>query len=205
MTHLTSDKSALRTQFAAIRSQIPPCRRKAMEADILEHLFSLSEWAAAPLICSYASVRGEIDLSPVRKEAISHGKTLALPHTVTDAGEGRMIFRRLPPDPTYPLSRGRFGIPEPDESCPALSPSDFEGALILVPALAFDRAGFRIGYGGGYYDRFLAELKGAGIAFTAVGLAFSACCTVTLPHEPHDMPVDIIIHERRVIPTHGID
>ena len=189
----TPDKKALRAHYAALRDSLTGDERLEAEAVILRRLFSLPAWREAPLICGYVSMRGEPDTSPIWAQADAEGKGYALPVTVTGAREGRMIFRRLPPGDPRRLVTARFGIPEPDETCPTLSLPDFAGAVILVPGLVFDKAGYRLGYGGGYYDRFLATLKEARIPVTTVGLVFARCRAETLPHEPFDLPVDLII------------
>ena len=198
-----TDKVSLRQHFAALRDTLPQAERAVAEAVIRDKLFSLAAWQRASLICGYTSMRSEIPLLPVWEQAVTAGKDYALPVTVTNAREGLMVFRRLSGFCPHTLSAARFGILEPSEECPTLEPVDFAGALILVPGLVFDDNGFRIGYGGGYYDRFLADLRKAQIPVTTVGLAFAACRTPILPHEPHDIPVDYIIDERRITPTHG--
>ena len=114
-----------------------------------------------------------------------------------------MIFRALSDYCPESLTAGRYGIREPDDRFPTLAPQGFSGALILIPGLAFDDDGYRLGYGGGYYDRFLADLRAVGIPVTAVGLAFSPCRPASLPREIFDLPVDLIIDERRVTIPHG--
>ncbi len=201
---IPSEKGALRRHFAALRGGLSPAERARAEASIRDQLFALPAWRDAPLICGYMSTKSELDMLPVWARAAAEGKRYALPVTVTDAKEGRMIFRGaegLTPDALAPA---RFGIAEPPDTCPALTTSDFAGALILVPGLAFDDDGYRIGYGGGYYDRFLAALQAEGIAKTAVGLVFEACRAPLLPREPYDIPVDYVIDERRMTVTHGI-
>ena len=198
-----TDKVSLRRHFAALRDHLPLDTRIAAEAAIRDKLFSLPAWQNASLVCGYTSMRSEISMLPVWENATANGKGYALPVTVTNAKEGRMIFRRLPgvcPDRLVPA---RFGILEPSDECPTLKLRDFAGALILVPGLAFDDRGFRIGYGGGYYDRFLAELKQANVPVTTVGLVFTACHPSVLPDEPHDIPVNYVIDERRITPIHG--
>lgn len=197
-----TDKVSLRRHFAALRDHLPPDIRTAAEAAIRDKLFSLPAWHDSPVVCGYTSMRSEISMLPVWERAHANGKDYALPVTVTTAKEGRMIFRRLPgfcPDRLIPA---RFGIREPSEECPTLKLPDFAGALILVPGLAFDDRGFRIGYGGGYYDRFLDGLTSAGTPITTVGLVFSVCRARILPRESHDRPVDIIIDERSVTDPH---
>ena len=202
-TESIHDKASLRHHFAALRDSLPPDGRTAAEAAIRDKLISLPAWKNAQLICGYMSVRSEINMEPVWKQAIAEGKGYALPVTVTDAREGRMIFRRLSGYTPHELISARFGLSEPWDKCPDLTLRDFENALILVPGLAFDDKGFRIGYGGGYYDRFLAALKQNHIPFTTVGPAFAACRDTALPHESHDIPVDYVIDERRITVTHG--
>lgn len=191
------DKAALRRRFRSARDSLSPAERAAAEAALYESLFSLPAWHAAPLICGYISVRGEIGTAPIWARAAAEGKGYALPVTVTGPAEGRMIFRRTAGFAPEALIPARFGLSEPADTCPALAPTDFEGALILVPGLAFDDGGYRIGYGGGYYDRFLQDLQTAGIRAVTVGAAFACCRTARLPRDPHDIPVDIILDERR--------
>ena len=201
--HQHPDKNSLRRRYADLRGGLTPEERAAAEAAICDRLFSLPVWREAVTVCGYISVRGELNTRPILERAVAEGKTIALPVTVTSACEGRMVFRALPNGDFDRLTPARFGIPEPDESCPALTHADLTRALILVPALAFDGDGYRLGYGGGYYDRFLQGLSEAGIPVTTVGLAYGVCVTNTLPHEIHDIPVHFIIDERRIISTHG--
>lgn len=198
-----TDKTTLRRHFSDLRGDLTPDAREAAEAAIRERLFALPAWRDAPVICGYISVRGELNTDPILRRAAAEGKTVALPVTVTGADEGRMIFRALPEGDFSRLAPARFGIPEPDGSCPVLAGSDFSRALILVPALAFDGEGYRLGYGGGYYDRFLSFLRESAIPHTAVGLAYSVCRAAALPRAAHDIPVHIILDERSMTIPHG--
>lgn len=199
MTH--PDKAALRRRYAALRDAIPSAERQAAEAAILAQLFSLPAWQTAPVICGYVSVRHEIDLTPVWEAALRTGKIYALPVTLTGAREGRMAFRAV--RRTVDLIPARFGLSEPAEHCPTLTPADLNGGLVILPGLAFDSQGFRLGYGGGYYDRFLASLSQARASVTTVGLVHAVCRAESLLHEPHDYPAHYIIDERRITLTHG--
>ena len=198
-----TDKATLRRHFSDLRNRLTSAERGVAEASIYESLFALPAWRNAPVVCGYISVRGELNTLPILKRAAAEGKTVALPVTVTGALEGRMVFRALPGGDLTRLTPARFGIPEPDGSCPALTGEGLTDALVLVPALAFDEEGYRLGYGGGYYDRFLDSLSTAGVPVTAAGPVFSVCRTPILPREPHDRPVDIIIDERSVTYPHG--
>ena len=201
--HQHPDKHSLRRRYADLRNGLPPEERAAAEAAIRDRLFSLPAWREAVTVCGYVSVRGELNTRPILERAAAEGKTVALPVTVTNAKEGRMVFRALPHGDLSRLTPARFGIPEPDGSCPVLCGQDLTNSLILVPALAFDEAGYRLGWGGGYYDRFLDNLREADIPVATVGLVFSACRAELLPRESHDIPVHTVIDERRITHTHG--
>ena len=196
-------KSDLRRRFTALRDHLTGEERTAAEEAIRERLFSLPAWREAPLVCGYTSIRSEIAMNPVWERAAAEGRGYALPVTLTGAKEGRMIFRRTAGFTPDGLISARFGVSEPAEDCPTLEMRDFEGALMLIPGLAYDDQGYRLGYGGGYYDRFLANLTQAGVQITTVGLAFSVCRTHALPRNPYDIPVNIIIDERRTDLIHG--
>lgn len=198
-----ADKASLRRYFSDLRRGLTPDERHAAETAIYKSLFSLPVWREAPVVCGYISVRGELNTRPILERAAAEGKRIALPVTVTSAREGRMVFRALPNGDFDRLTPARFGIPEPDDSCPALTHADLTRALILVPALAFDEAGYRLGWGGGYYDRFLDNLREADIPVATVGLVFSACRAELLSRESHDIPVHTVIDERRITHTHG--
>ena len=198
-----TDKASLRRYFSDLRRGLTPDERHAAETAMYEKLFSLPAWREAPVICGYVSVRGELNTDPILQRAAAEGKTVALPVTVTGADEGRMIFRALPNGDFSRLTPARFGIPEPDEACPSLTGKALTHALILIPALAFDEHGYRLGYGGGYYDRFLSFLREAEIPYTAVGLTYAVCRATALPREAHDIPVHIILDERSTTIPHG--
>ncbi len=193
-------KADFRTRFAAIRAAMRPDDRRAADRALCEAVIALPAFRAATVIGGYAPIRGEIDLTPVWQAAAAAGKSYALPCTVTGAAEGRMVFRAMTDFSPDALVSGRFGIPEPPDTAQILRPSDWEGGLLIVPALGFDDEGFRVGYGGGYYDRYIADLTSAGVTLTTVGLVYAACRVPALPREAHDRPVDLILDERRSAP-----
>jgi 5-formyltetrahydrofolate cyclo-ligase len=92
-----------------------------------------------------------------------------------------------------PLAAGVWGIREPEPSAPAVAPE-----IVIVPLLAFDRSGHRIGYGAGYYDLTIAALR-ATQAVVAIGVAFAAQEIAAVPATPHDAPLDLVLTEREVI------
>ena len=202
MTNLP-EKSLLRKQYEALRGSIDPSTRQEASSAIYRQLFELDVWREASLLCGYVSVRGEIDTLPILQKALDEGKTLALPCTITGAREGRMIFRKLTPPRLDILEVKRFGILEPSEHCPEVSPQELSHSLMLLPGLAFDADGYRLGYGGGYYDRYIANANDQGVDIPTVALSFDCMIVQSLPKNEYDIPAHIIVTERRVHIPHG--
>ena len=132
----------------------------------------------------------EIEFSidrPVFEEAVKLGKKVAFPCSLEG---GKLVFREI--NDLSELKSITHNIPEPTEQSVAVS--DFKGSVCITPALAFDTNGYRIGYGGGYYDRFLSSYTE-----TAIGVAYDGMVFEALPHDDFDLPVGIIITERRIL------
>ena len=133
-------------------------------------------------------VKGEPDILPLAQRLVENGKKIAFPisHTTTCTLEFKVV------SDTDELVRGAYGIPEPPTGAKTLT--DTSRCACLVPALGFDRRGMRIGYGKGYYDRFLSCFEGV-----SVGIAFADFVTDRLPCDQTDIPVKMIVTERGVI------
>jgi len=155
----------------------------------------LAAVAVAPgtLASAYWPMGDEIDPRPLMEALHGRGHPLALP-AIRAAGQP-LDFRAWRPG--EPLQPAGFGTREPAESAPLVRPS-----LLLVPLLAFDAAGYRLGYGGGFYDRSLALLRQAG-DILAVGLAYAAQQVPAVPREATDQPLDLVVTERGVITPAG--
>ena len=147
--------------------------------------------ALGAVVAAYWPMEDEADPRALMTALADAGFRIALP-VVTGAARP-LVFRRW--EPGAVLVPGRFGTQEPDEAADVLVP-----ALVLVPLLAFDDAGWRIGYGGGFYDRTLEALRGSG-SVTAIGVAFAGQQTASVPHGEHDQPLDGIITEAGFIKT----
>jgi 5-formyltetrahydrofolate cyclo-ligase len=187
---IDKEKAALRREMAARRAA-------AAEADPTagETLAAFAEAIAgrAPnglIVAGYVRFRSEIDPLPLLRAFDGAGAVVALPVTPARAADG-LVFRRW--RPSEPLALGRFGVPEPDVSAPAVDPD-----LVLVPLLAFDRAGRRLGYGKGFYDYTLAGLRRRK-AIRVVGLAFAAQEVARVPTDDHDAPLDGVLTETGLI------
>ncbi len=182
---ITAEKAALR-KF--VRS-IPFTAVEKAESDrlLFQRFLALPQLADCRSLLLYYGVGSEPDTAQLLEPLSLLGKALALPHCLP---EGGMEARRYcGPDR---LSPGSFGIPEPHMDCPVVRREDL--SLILVPGLCFDEHGFRLGHGGGYYDRYLAGFDHLTVALCRDRLLFPS-----LPVETHDCPVHIILTESRCL------
>ncbi|MGO4712446.1 5-formyltetrahydrofolate cyclo-ligase [Bradyrhizobium sp. 2TAF24] len=148
--------------------------------------------APGQVVAGYMPIRSEFDPQPLMRALAARGARLVLPVVVTR--DAPLLFRRWQPGDT--LVRGGLGILEPAADAPLSDPH-----IVLVPLAAFDRAGHRIGYGAGHYDRTLARLRGQGGAPVTIGLAFAAQQVEHVPALPHDVPLDYIATEHETIET----
>jgi 5-formyltetrahydrofolate cyclo-ligase len=137
------------------------------------------------LIGAYIALPGEADPHLLLKKLAGKSCSLAFPR-VHAKGEP-LVFHHWQPGDV--LVKGAYGIAEPSPDWPVAHPP-----VLLVPLLAFDKTGHRLGYGGGFYDRTIASLKPA----RTIGVAYAGQEAETLPHEPHDVPLDMVITEEGV-------
>jgi len=181
-------KSDLRKQLLARRGALDAPEVVAASRMAQQSLMATQEFVRGTVIALYAPIRNELDTAFVLRHAIACGMTVLLP-VVSGAG---LIFRRIgSPDS---LKRGAFGILEPDESCMEVSPR--EADVIVVPGIAFDLSGRRIGYGKGFYDRVLHNLEGKG---KLIGFCYDFQLLTEIVDEPHDVVMDMIVTEHRVV------
>lgn len=188
-------KQLLRTQLKAARRGLGPVCRAEIDAAVAARVIALPEWEAAPIVLAYLSVREEVDTRGLVRAAWDAGKAVAAPRVT---GPRALAWYRVESGDALEMSR--MGIEEPLANgarlveVGELPPT----ALALVPALAFDERGYRLGYGGGFYDAFLARFPGV-----SVGLARRAALVPSLGAfdvlEPHDRAVDLVVSESRTI------
>lgn len=180
----TDKKAALRSRAAALRAALPAEAHRAL-ARALAAAIGAELARAGPLcLAAYLPIRSEPD--PVGPLSALAGLTLCLP--VVTGPDSPLVFRALRPGAA--LEEGPFGTRHPPPSAPELRPD-----AILLPCLAFDDTGTRLGYGGGFYDRTLAALAAQGHRPRAWGHAFAAQRMAGLPREGHDIPLDGVITE----------
>lgn len=177
---LDSEKQALRRKAYAIRQAIPQEMRRH-SATLLAQI-GLDFLATKPgIAAAYHPIRSELDCFPLLERLVSEGWRIALP--VTRRGHP-LDFRLW--SFGEPLRPDAYGIPEPADGLPA------EPTILLVPMLAFDNRCYRLGYGGGHYDRTLAKLR-AERAVPAIGLAFDEQEVTEVPVGPYDQRLDWIL------------
>jgi len=182
-------KKEIRKKALAARDSLLPEQRTAKSREIEERLFSLPEFKAARIVLFFASFRSEVDTGSMIRRALTFGKRVVLPKV-----EGTELALYEIADWDKDVSPGAWGIPEPLESKPVTLD---EIDLILVPGAAFDGQGNRVGYGAGFYDKLLSAFTK-----TTVALAFETQIVPQVPAELHDIPIDKIVTERRVIIAH---
>ncbi|KRE16901.1 hypothetical protein ASE63_14405 [Bosea sp. Root381] len=176
-------KAALRAAALARRDALEIDDRLEWDALIAEATLAMPVFGQGP-VSAYWPMRSEADPRPILESLHERGLSLCLPAIV----DRRMLFRRWAP--YEPIVPGGFGTLVPDPAQPEVAPR-----ILLVPLAAFDRHGFRIGYGKGYYDSALAALDGA----ISIGIGYAAQEIESVPDEPHDRRLDWIVTERETI------
>jgi 5-formyltetrahydrofolate cyclo-ligase len=183
------DKPEIRAAALTARGGVAP----KIAADLAERLADLGPRLArdskARVVSAYWSINDEIVTLPLLEALDAAGFEVALP--VTGRRGQPLVFRAWHPGDVMTL--GRMNIPEPRADAPVLEPD-----LLFVPLAAFDRRGHRIGYGAGFYDCTLAQLR-AKKPVTAIGVAYAAQEVEQVPHECHDEALDMVITERELI------
>jgi 5-formyltetrahydrofolate cyclo-ligase len=181
-------KAGLRRAALARRDALPAADRQAAAEAIAARAFPVAITTGA-IVAGFMPMGSEINPLPLMRRLAAAGARLALPVV---AGRDKPLIMRAWAF-GEPLASGVWGIREPAPAAPEVAP-----AIAIVPLLAFDRAGHRVGYGAGYYDLTIAALR-ARQALVAVGLAFAAQEIATVPASPRDAPLDLVLTEREVI------
>lgn len=187
MPSITDNKAALRARVRSRAAALSVQARQESDRALFRRFLALPQVGRAGAILLFFGVGTEPATAALLEPLWAMGKTLCLPKCLPHrAMEARVV------GPDRPLVPGAFGIPEPGEDCPALEPGRLD--LLLVPALCYDRAGYRLGQGGGYYDRYLPRTS----AMT-VGLCRDALLLEAVPTAPHDRRVDLVLTETRTL------
>ena len=184
-------KNSIRKEILKKRDDIPQKIKKEKNVLIKKKLFSLHEFINAEVLFFYASFRSEVETHTMIRESLEMAKRVLLPKVQVDGHRIKLYEIQ----DINELSPGYMGIPEPPFTN-AYSISIDEANIIIIPGVAFDYSGNRLGYGGGYYDMLLAQkTKKAPI----IALAYEEQLVEKVPSEPHDVKIDMLITDKRVI------
>jgi 5-formyltetrahydrofolate cyclo-ligase len=181
---LRQDKRTLRRQILALRDGLDTETLRRRSAAVRDALFPLNRYRSAKTVHLFVPFGSEVDTRPILEELWAREVRTVLPRVASN----RQLDHLAVTD-WNELEPGAYSIPEPMAHCPTVSPKEVE--LVLVPGVAFDRTGGRLGYGGGYYDRFLDACPAPRVA-----LAFALQIVPEVPRESHDLLVDDIITDQ---------
>ena len=181
-------KKALREKYLNIRRNCSEEEKQRLDVKITRKLLNLWAFREADTVLCYVSTPIEVDTVGVISTALSMGKRVAVPRCAD--GKPQMDFYYI--ESLGDLKKQHFGIPEP-EADESKRVRDLSDGFCVVPALSFDVNGYRLGFGGGYYDRFLADFHGV-----TAGLCYESCISKKLPRGRYDKSIDMIVTESRL-------
>jgi len=184
-TDLQAAKAALRQQIRERLAKISPAVRAVESIELCDRL--KPQLQSARTILFFAPLPGELDLWPLLEESVPAGKTVALPwfDPATQTYRARRVENLA-----GEIVTGKFGVREPAASCREIPSDQFD--LVLVPGVAFDLSGHRLGRGKGFYDRLLAKISGV-----KCGVGYDFQLLEKIPAEPHDAKVNYILTPNR--------
>lgn len=185
---MNDSKATLREAILKARNSLSKDILVSMSEMIQARVLGMDEFISAKTVGGYHPLGSEVSTLNLLSSALQTGKRVALPR-VED--ETRMVFAEIR-DLENDLEAGRYKIMEPRERCPRVDNLD----ILLLPGVAWDLEGYRLGYGKGYYDRYLASTHAS---VKRVGLAYDFQVLESMQHGSDDLRVDMIVTERRVV------
>lgn len=183
---MNKSKHELRKKAKNFRQELTPEKKRELDKAIVERLLTWLPWKEAKHVLLYYPLEFEIDICPVIAKAFEQKKQVALPRCEKETGQ--MEFYEI--GHLSDLEKGPFDLWEPRKT-KEIQKKQYD--VCLLPGLAFDKKGVRLGYGKGYYDRFLADYKGI-----KVGAVYDELLIDSLPANPSDIGVDYVITEKGV-------
>lgn len=169
------------------RKELSESETAVKNSAITEKLLSLAKVQSAELILPFVSAKGEVGTREFIARCFDAGKAVAVPRCIDGSNMEFCVIHTFDD-----LEKGMYGIDEPKEYCEVIKAENAENSVLIVPALCFDTKGYRLGYGKGYYDRFISRYSG----FT-VGVCYSEFITDDIPIDEYDRCVDIVITEKQ--------
>lgn len=183
---MCTDKKTLRRRFLALRAALSPAEKQTIDRQILDAVLRFPLYRQADCIFVYVSTPDEIDTRLLLEDALAAEKIVCVPRCERQKGE--MTARQI--TSLTEITPGRYGILEPPATAKIIPPE--RPTLAIVPALACDASGYRLGYGGGYYDRFLIKVSAPVVALCAQSRLVDC-----LPVDDYDRKCDWILSERQ--------
>lgn len=187
-------KADLRAKHRKFRESCPADVKESLDRSLTQTFLNLDEYKQCEKLFAFVSSQIEVDTSNIICQALKDGKRVAVPKCTDKNGKMEFYFINS----LNQLEKGSFGIMEPKtDICEQVT--DLTDGLCIVPGICFDMFGYRIGFGKGYYDRFLERFGGI-----TAGLCYSKCTEHELPKGNYDKPVDILITEKFINHTNNL-
>jgi len=190
MTSPAFQKKKLSARILKKRDKMKPLERAAKSVVICENLFTRKMYQKAKTVAVFITYRSEVNTLPIIQDLLQKKKTVAVPRIT---GKGKMEFFKLT-DPDADLVPGTYGIREPKKGSKRVKVGDID--LMLAPGTVLDDRGYRIGYGGGFYDRYIPKLDDNCPVIT---LGFELQMVKMVPNESWDQKVNMVITEQRIL------
>ena len=187
-TNIREEKNKIRQHYKKLRKEISYKDKKALDEAICRRLLSLCSYRYSDTVLLYHPLANEIDTTPIFLDAIKRKKKIAFPRCIED---NRMVFHYV--ESPEDLISGKYGIMEPSPTLPVYCGNSGK-TICILPAIVYDKRGYRLGYGKGYYDRFLSAFTG-----TKVGLIYSDFIIDKIPNSKYDLRSDILVSNKGVI------
>ncbi len=182
-------KKELRASFREKRKELAEETKRYRDEAICKAAVDLASFRYAEYVLLYAPTKYEIDVMPIAEAALKKGKKVLFPRC--DTVSHTMTYRFV--SSLSELSPDAYGILAPSANAPVYDTADKASAVCFIPGLIYDRSGYRVGYGGGYYDRFLADFSGC-----KAGVIYSDFIIQSVPRGRFDHKVDIMLTEKNV-------
>jgi len=190
MNSIRKIKDEIRAEYSARRASMDPAEKKRRDDAICRAATALASFRYAEYVLLYASTENEIQVQAIAEEALARGKKIAFPRC--DKESHTMQYHLV--SSLDELAQDSYGILEPPQENPIYDPeNDLGSAVCFVPGLVYDKAGYRLGYGKGFYDRYLSHFSGC-----TLGVVYSDYILSTVPRGRFDVSVDILLTEKGV-------
>lgn len=184
---VNEQKKLLRKVMLQKRKELSDSETAVKNSAITEKLLSLEKVQSAELILPFVSAKGEVGTREFISKCLEAGKTVAVPRCIDGSNMEFCVIHTFDD-----LEKGMYGIDEPKQHCEIIKAENAQNSVLIVPALCFNPDGYRLGYGKGYYDRFISRYKGY-----TVGVCYSEFMTDDIPVDEYDRCVDIVITEKQ--------